>query len=172
MPSRRCLLVIALCALVFAGCSSPPPLDRKVAAATGQEFSSWQMRNREDFPPDQWSEFEAALQEIKLHIISLKEATGGDEVNDALRPKIHQHTVREVLQQGYEARLWRLNVERTELDKMLEQNATLRTRPGDTASASYLEHKHQQQTEQHDKVVAEIRATEQKLAALGGTPKK
>lgn len=152
--------------LLAAGCQRGPRWDRRIEAATPGEWAGWQRSNQESFSRAEWQEIEDACQDLKVRIIALREATGADAVNEALRSKIQGRTVREVLALAGEARLWRLNVERGELEKMIAGNATLRTKPGDTESAAYLLRKAREQQEKLEKVKAEIRATEDRLAGL------
>lgn len=159
------VLLACSCWLVI-GCQRTPLLETKVQAANSRDFSSWQTRQRGEFSPEAWIEWEATLQDIKVRIIALREASGTDAVNEALLPKVNGRTVRDVLRQGYEARLWRLNVEREELEKMIQGNATLRTRPGDTESASYLQRKAQDQTVRLQRTQADIAQAEARLKAL------
>jgi hypothetical protein len=167
MFARRCLFLVFLAGALFAaGCQRTPKLDLKVTAGTARDFSSWQTQNRGEFTPAEWSEFEAVQQDIKLRIIALKEATGTDAVNEALRAKIHGKTFREVMRLGYDDRLWRLNVERTEFQKMVAGNSTLRTAEGDIASANELRRKIDLQKNQLKKAEDEIKATEAKRDAL------
>ncbi len=170
---RPSLASILLAAAVFicTACSRAPLLDRPVEADTAAAFGSWQGRNRADFTPEQWTEFEAALQEIKLKIMADNEASGTEAVNEALRGRIAGRTVREVLQQGYTAKLWRLNVERTEMEKIIAGTATLTTRPGDTASSSYLADRQRRQNERLEHALAEIKAAETRLAELSASGK-
>lgn len=170
---RSWILFLPVAAVMFAlaGCSRTPLLDQKVAAENSREFASWQTRARGEVATDQWTEFEAALSEIKLRIIALKEASGSEAVTSAMLPKIHGKTVREVLQQGYEAKKWRLNVEREELEKIIAGNATLRTKPGDVASAGYLERKQRDDTARLNRAKEEIRVADERLKALA-TPTK
>jgi hypothetical protein len=151
---------------VTAGCQRTPRWDRVVEADSAPAFGAWQRAQQDDFSREEWAEFEAALQDIKVRIIALREASGTDAVNDALRPKIHGQTVRQVLAQGLEARIWRLKVEATELRKMIEGNATLRTAPGDTASSDYLERKQRDQRARLQRVVDELILAEATLAGL------
>ena len=155
--------------MVFAaGCQRTPLLETTVEAANSHDFSSWQTRHREEFSPAAWSEWEAALQDIKVRIIALREASGTDAVNEALLPKVNGQTVRAVLRQGYEARLWRLNVEREELEKNIAGNSTLRTNPGDTESANYLKRKLQEQTTRLERAKSDIAQAEARLKELAG----
>lgn len=173
MTARRFLFPVLVAVAVFAiGCQRTPKLDIKVAAETARDFSSWQTQNRGEFTPAEWTEFEAVQQDIKLKIIALREASGTEAVNDALRAKIHGKTFREVMRLGYDDRLWRLNVERTEFQKMVEGNSTLRTNPGDTASANELKRKIDLQKNQLKKAEDEIKATEAKRDALAAPVEK
>jgi hypothetical protein len=158
--------LVAVAAVVFVSCSRDPLLDRTVRSDTSSAFGSWQGRIRGEFTSAQWTEFESALQEIKLKLMADEEASGTEAVNDALRGKIDGRTVREVFQQGYTAKIWRLNVERAELEKIIAGTASMATRPGDTASERYLADRQRRQNERLDYVVEEIRATEAKLAGL------
>ena len=165
------LLFILVGAFALGGCAKKPRLERVVAAETARDFAAWQRDNRDAFTAEEWTEFEAVLQDLKVRIIALQEATGSDAVNDALRPKLHGRTVRDVLKQGYEARLWRLNVERTEFEKMIAGNATLQTRPGDVASQNYLTQKAREQQARLERTKAGIREAEEKLKALSAPAK-
>ncbi|MDO8542163.1 MAG: hypothetical protein Q7S40_17125 [Opitutaceae bacterium] len=159
-------LALAAAAFATAGCTPTPLMERKIPAESSSAFASWQGRMRGDFNTAQWADFEEALQEIKLKLMADNEASGTDKVNEVMRSKINGRTVREVLQLGYTAKLWRFGVERSELERMIKENATLLTKPGDTASAEYLERKHRDQTARLNKVIEQIRVTQEKLGAL------
>jgi hypothetical protein len=163
-PSLAGILVLLLG--LTAGCQRTPRWDRVVEADPPPAFGAWQRSQQDDFSKEEWAEFETALQDIKVRIIALREASGTEGVNDALRPKIHGQTVRQVLQQGLEARIWRLKVEEAELKKMIQGNATLRTAPGDTASSDYLERKHRDQQTRRQRAVDDIAQAEATLAGL------
>jgi hypothetical protein len=156
--------VVLFC--LTAGCQRTPRWDRVVEADTQPAFGVWQRAQQDDFSKAEWAEFETALQDIKVRIIALREASGTEAVNDALRPKIHGQTVRQVLQQGLEARIWRLKVECDELTKMIAGNTTLRTAPGDTASAEYLERKERDQQARLQRAMRDIAQAEFTLAEL------
>jgi hypothetical protein len=157
-------LMVLLC--VTTGCQRTPRWDGVVEADSAPAFGAWQRAQQDDFSQAEWTEFETALQDIKVRIIALREASGTEGVNDALRPKIHGQTVRQVLKQGLEARIWRLNVEKIELTKMVEGNATLRTRPGDTASSEYLERKDREQRGRLQRALSDLAQAELTLAGL------
>jgi hypothetical protein len=166
IPRRKFIIGLAVVVALATACQRTPRYDEKVAAENAGAFGRWQRDVQGSFKPAEWAEFESALQDIKVRIITLREATGTEGVNDALRPKIHGRSVRDVLRDGYEARIWRLNVEKTELEKMVKENASLRTNPGDTASSSYLESKRKSQEERLRKVGEEIRAAEETVKGL------
>jgi hypothetical protein len=156
--------VVLLC--LTAGCQRTPRWDRVVEADTPPAFGAWQRAQQDDFSKAEWAEFETALQDIEVRIIALREASGTEAVNDALRPKIHGKSVRQVIALGLEARLWRLKVEETELKKMLDGNATLRTAPGDTASSDYLERKQRDQQARLRRAMDDIAKAEATLSGL------
>lgn len=163
MKSLRVLVLVSIVGLV-AGCSQPPLLERPVQADTVNSFAKWQTAVRPEFGPEGWAEFDAVLQDIKLKLMADEIARGTDAVNDALRKVVHNTTVREVLLQGMQARLWRQNVERTEFEKMIAANATLTTR--DAESAQYLERKRADQVAKLEQVKRAIQATEKRIAEL------
>jgi hypothetical protein len=165
MP-RLLPFVFACLGLVCAACQRTPLLETKVEAGNSHAFSRWQTQHREEFSAAAWSEWEAALQDIKVRIIALREASGTEAVNEALLPKVDGRTVRAVLRQGWEARLWRLNVEREELEKNIAGNSTLRTNPGDTESATYLQRKLQEQKARLERAKADIAQAEARLKEL------
>lgn len=165
MKTLRVLVLISIMNL-FGGCSQPPLLERPIPAETTNAFAKWQVAVRPEFGTEGWAEFEAVLQDIKLKLMADEVARGTDAVNDALRKVVHNTTVREVLLQGMEARLWRQNVERTELEKMIAANATLTTRAGDAESARYLERKRADQVAKLEQVKRAIQATEKRIAEL------
>lgn len=156
--------MVLLC--LTTGCQRTPRWDRVVEADSAPAFGAWQRSQQEEFSKAEWAEFETALQDIKVRIIALREASGTEGVNDALRPKIHGQSVRQVLKQGLEARIWRLKVEEAELTKMIDGNATLRTAPGDTASSDYLERKQRDQQARLQRARDDIAQAEATLSGL------
>lgn len=166
VPRLPALALLLLALGLLTACQRTPLLDRSVTAENTAAFGSWQRANRGDFTPEGWTEFEAIQQDIKVRIIALKEASGTEAVNEAMLAKINGRSVRAVLQQGLEARLWRLNVEREEFEKMLQGNSTLRTREGDTASADYLKRKRAEQEERLQRAKDGIRAVGARLKEL------
>ena len=117
---------------------------------------------------EQWREFDAMIQEIKLRVMADKEATGSEGVEAAMRGRIHGRTFQEVLAMGYEFKLQRLEADRVELARAMDMNAQLITKPGDKASADPLETLRQRQQARLDRLIAEIAELERRLKDLGG----
>lgn len=155
-------------ALVFlcAGCGPRDPLDRKVHARGANAVNMWQSRLAGEFSAADRVRIEGALQEIRLRIMGDKEATGSAAIAEALGTKIHGRTVREVIQLGCELRLVRLRGEGAELERAMEQNSRLVTRPGDRASETHLVELYGRQSVRLEKYRTDILAAEKELAAL------
>jgi hypothetical protein len=152
-----------LLACLVAGCRRTEPLDQPVSADSPQVFSSWKgdMRNR--LSSQQWRDFDVATAEINFTIMTERRATGSAAIDEAMRSSVDGHTVREIVIMGYESKAARLRDERTTLEKNIQENARLRTRPNDTASADYLAMARQRQSERLAKVTAELAEAEDGL---------
>jgi hypothetical protein len=169
MRSQRLFLGAILAGLlVTAGaCSRDTGKEPTVRAETVHDFTMWRTRLGDKLTPEQWREFDAAVQEIRLEAARTGEATGSGPVDAAMRAKIHGHTVREVIALGYDAQLRRLGVDREVLVSLMDRNATLQVRPGDTASADYLKRKRDDQLAELKKIDDQIAAVREKRAAAG-----
>jgi len=159
---------LALCACWLGGCNRGDPHQVAIEAGSPATLGRWRMKMADRFTPDDWKQFEAALQEIRLRVMADREASGSAAVEEATCGRINGHTLREVLAMGYEARLSRLRPVRDELKKAVEGNELLVTKPGDRESVHYLETLRERQLERLRKAEAEIAETEQRRAALGG----
>ncbi len=164
--SRVALYASAALALLCTGCGPGDPHDRKVHAKGATAVNMWQSRLAGEFSVADRTRIEGALQEIRLRIMGDKEATGSAAIAEKLGTKIHGRTVREVIQLGCELRLLRLRGEGAELERAMEQNARLSTRPGDRASETHLVELYGRQNARLEKYRADILAAEQELAAL------
>ncbi len=165
---QRTLVVTLLgFVLIFGGgCGASDLMDQTVSAKSPVAFNAWQSRFASRASSDERRQFETALQEIRYKIMADKEATGSDPISDALRKKVHERSVREVLQLGGELRLLRLLKEHAALHAVMRQNAMLQTREGDKASEDYLVQFHQKQLARLEKLEAEIEAADRELAPL------
>jgi hypothetical protein len=137
-PLLRVSLSVAAC-LAIAGCAARDPLNDRVAAESPIGLQMWLSRNSERLPPDQASDLREALQELRFKIMAEGRVSGSAPVEEALCGEIDGKAVREVLFEGFERQLQRLTYERNALAVSNRENARLRVRPGDTASADYLE---------------------------------
>lgn len=155
-----------LAALGLAACQPADPLEREVSASTPVALAMWQSRLSSGGTTDLRREFEAACLEIRLKVMADKEASGSEPVDRAMREKIHGRPLREVLQLGWESRLWRLQPEYAELERVIAVNAGLETRPGDTASARHLRETHAAHVARLERLRGEIAAAERALAPL------
>lgn len=163
----RILVVVICAALVLGACGRTEPLATPVSATSMSGLGRWRIKQANRFTLEEWREFDAALQEIRLRVMADREASGSEAVEEAMCARINGRSVREVLVLGYEGRFARLQPVRDELKRSLEGNALLVTKPGDRASASYLDTLRGRQEEQLRKTEAEIAVAVQRLEALG-----
>ncbi len=161
---RRALAVAVL--VVTVGCGPSDPLAKTIRAKGAIAVNVWQAGLPGEFSVAERLRIEGALQEIRLKIMGDKEATGSEPITVALGEKIHGRTVREVIQLGCESRLLRLRGEGAGLERALEQNSRLVTRPDDKASENHLVELHGRQSARLEKYRADIIAAELELAAL------
>jgi len=108
-------------------------------------------------------DFDEAIQEVRLKIMTEKVATLSNDVDEALWLKIHHRPLCEVMQEGFQFRLARLTVDREELAKVLAMNSALRTKRGDTASADFLKNLRQDEAEQIAALDAKIAKVQEQL---------
>jgi hypothetical protein len=169
--SCRLFAVAAVC-LASSGCGPSDPLETKVIADDPVAFSMWESKSHDLLPPAQIQEFDDAVQEYKFHIMAEGKATGSEAVSDSMREAINGRTIRYVLQQGLGWKLSRLEAERAGLEGVMAQNAQMRTRPGDTASADYLNVFRKRQEAQLASVTEEIALTREKLKSASPLPSR
>src|SRR5947209_14078576 len=93
---RAAFALVAL-SLVAASCQKTPPLDQKVVARSPAEFMGWRHDVGDELTRPEWSDFDAALQELKVKIMADGKATGSEGVDDAMRAMIDGKTIRDVL---------------------------------------------------------------------------
>lgn len=161
------LLVLAF---LVGACSRGDPHAAPIGAADRGALAKWRMIAADRFTREEWREFEAALQELRLQVMAHREATGSEAIDDAVCRRIDGRTFREVLVLGCESKLERLEPVRNELKTALDTNALLVTQPGDREAQKHLEGFRQRQGERLAKLDAELSAAEERLAALGGRP--
>ena len=116
---------------------------------------------------EEWREFDAMLQELRLQIMANREATGHDAIEAALRSKIHGASFREVLIIGLQARLRRLAPEREAVRRVMNANARNAGVLGKFESTAEFEAARNQQEKRLLALDEEIRITKKRLADFG-----
>lgn len=162
----RALLVwtsVFLC-LVWSGCERGDPQAARIEAATSRALARWRMKMADRLTREQWREFEAALQDVRLRVMAEREASGSDAVEQAMCGRIDGRTLREVLMLGYESKLKRLDPIRVELQRAVGGNELLV--PRDPESEKHLEGFRARQQERLAALDAEIEEAEQRLVQL------
>jgi hypothetical protein len=153
-------------ALVLSACGPRDSLDLKVTAETPLSVSMWRGRVGDKLTPEQWRDFDDALQQVRYDIMQQREATGSNGIDEAMRSKIDGRTIRFVLQLGLGAKLMRLEAEDDVLNEKLAYNRSLRTRPGDDDSAQHLGEVLRSLQRRSEAVKAELADTREKLKLL------
>ena len=164
---RLTFAILVTLAAFAAGCGPSDPLERKIAAESATAFSMWRSQANGFLTAAQCKEVDEAAKELKLAVMNNRETTGTDAVEEAMRAKIHDRTVREMLRAAYEAKIKRLEVDLKGLLIAAEQNSRLTTKAGDTESSSYLSGFRERQMARLNSVQEELKAAQDKLAALG-----
>ena len=167
-PRPRRLALLLAAAIALAGCQPSDPLARKVTAASPIDYATWRSSAAEKFPAATCRDFDDIVQEMKFNVMANQQASGSTGIDDATRAKLHGRTVREILTAGYQLKIARLESERAELATFITGNASMRTRPGDTASSDFLADKVKRQSRQLDTIVTQLNLTREKQARLLG----
>ena len=142
IPVTAALGVALLCLTMLpAGCSkSPVPvLDLKISNGDWNDYNRSLEVIAERQTPEERAEFARALQELKYHAMSGEGQAPGPGVNASLREQVAGLAVRQVLVTGLSIKLGRKQEEEKALVRSIMMNHRLRTKPGDDASADFLE---------------------------------
>lgn len=115
--------LLAALLLATAGCQKTDPRQQPVQAKSPSAFMRWRSMIGRDIKADEWREFDAMLQEIRLRVTAEKQASGTEAVEAAMRSRIDGLTFHETVALGYEGRLQRLRPERQETLKAMRLNA-------------------------------------------------
>lgn len=165
-PLRSSILLAV--SLALAGCARTPPLDRIVKAESPSALSHWRERMGNDLTQAQWDDFDAARGEIELKIKMDPAAKESDAVDAMVCVKISGQTVRQVIQQGFELKLARLDAEGVWLVDFIHKNAA--TPSGNSLPAGDPLERVYTQVALLDQVDKEIERTSQKLDLLLNRP--
>lgn len=161
------ILVLSVVLALAPGCGPSVPLDTRVTATDSLSLSLARAEAQQALTPQQMEDFDKAIQEIKLHIMAAGTAHGSEAVSEALYQSINGHTLRSIIQMGLESEYTRAEFERSTLEKSMATNALMRTRPGDTDSATYLSDLRERQTARLKAATEEVKHVKERLAASG-----
>jgi len=137
MKPRLSLFWLLPVLAVSAGCSKGP-LDSPVSARNYTQYAMWKSDIDPSLTDGQRRALADAESEIKLGI-QINSGGGGPEgIDAAYFEAIDGRTLRDVLQQGLNPKIDRLELESSAYGKVLDLDATIETREGDLPSADYL----------------------------------
>lgn len=141
IPVPVALGLALLCLTLPAGCGKAPVpvLDLKISNGDWNDYNRSLELIAERQTPEERVEFAKALQELKYHAMSGEGQAPGPGVNASIREQVAGLAVRQVLVTGLSIRLGRKQEEQKALLRSFVMNARLRTKPGDDASAEFLE---------------------------------
>ncbi len=148
--------MILLGAMIFCGGCRKNPYDQKISAATQQELNQWLSLNTHRLSLEETAEIKDCLAEIKVSFMLAKEAAGQDNINRKMCEKIDGMALKDTVVLGYELQIARLELEKARLQKDLAYKRSLKARPGDLASANFLE-------DQKEQVRAQISKFDERL---------
>lgn len=164
------LSVTLLCLILLpAGCSQDPvpALDLKISDGDWNDYHRSLEAIAARQTPEERVEFGKALQELKYHAMSGEGQAPGPGVNASIREQIAGLAVRQVLVTGLSIKLGRKQEEEKALLRSIRMNHRLRTKPGDDASADFLESVRSGQAKQLKALRDEISALTKRIEELG-----
>ncbi len=159
---------LALLLLATAGCTRTPIEDTKIAASDTTEFFRWKRDATSALSPERQKQFESTLEELRTDIMFKREASGHDAIEAAVCQRLNNLTVKQALLRGAQTRWQRLAAERDDLQRVINANAHLITKPGDETAALDLGEFRAKQQQRLDADSRELPALEKEIAELGG----
>ena len=168
MRFRTFLPLLALAVgLGESACNRTDPRFVPISSSSSGAYARWRMSVSDSIRVEEWREFDAMLQELRVRIMANREATGHDAIESALRSKIHGATFREVLIIGLQAKLNRLGPEREAVRRVMNANARSAGILGKFESTAEFEDARTQQEKRMLAIDEEIRLTKRRLADFG-----
>jgi hypothetical protein len=161
-------LAVLVAGLAVSACGPKDPLEGKVDAVDYVTYSMWRSATAGRLSPRQLADLDEAVQEIRFHIMAEGKVSGSAAVEDEALHVMEGQTVRRVLRQGLGWELKRASAEKSALEVSMTQNALMRTRPGDTASATYLSDLSDRQAARLKAATDQVNHARERLAAAGG----
>jgi hypothetical protein len=163
-PAKWFSVLIAL--VVFAGCQRADPRFEPVTAASPSAFSRWRSMASDRIKAPEWREFDAVLQEIRLRVTAEKQASGSEAVEAAMRSRIDGLLFRDVLILGHEAKLQRIEPERSEVQLAMQVNIRRASFERGTESGADIERIRERQEKRLKDLDAQIAAAKARIAEL------
>lgn len=165
---KRALVVVVAVGLVgaLAGCggqSAPTKIDAQTMSA----YRVWRSRAVSEVSSDAWSEFNAAIQDIRLRAMT-HGVSGEDAIDDAMCQQINGHTIDEVLIADYTTKVDELQQTAKQMKEMVDANALLVAKPGDDAAAEELDRRRSEQLARLNRVLDDVDKFQRRLAQLKG----
>lgn len=153
--------------LVTAGCQKTDPRKDPVQAQSPSAFMRWRSMIGTEIKADEWREFDAMLQEIRLRVTAEKQASGTEGVEAAMRSRINGLSFTDVVALGYEGRLLRLRPERQETLNAMRANAQGAGQLEGMKLGSEMERMRQAQAKRLAQLDAQIDEAVKRLKELG-----
>lgn len=160
------MLVMLLAAVT--GCTRTPIEDSLIAADDTTTFYRWKRDTASQLSPEQQRQLETTLAELRLDIMFRQVATGHDAIESAVCERLNRLPVKEALLLGAQLKWHRLAAERDDLQRVINANSRLITKPGDQAAAADLDQYRAKQQQRADTVAQELQGVEKEIQALGG----
>lgn len=164
---RGLVLVVAVwLAGGLAGCggqSAPTKIDARSMSA----YRNWRSRAAADFSNDTWSEFDAAIQDIRLRAMT-HGVSGEGAIDDAMCQQVDGHTMDEVLIADYTTKVDELQQTAKQMKEMVDANALLVPKPGDTDAAEELDRRRTEQLGRLNRTLDDVDKLNRRLAQLKG----
>jgi len=162
---------VALCLMAAAaGCTRTPVEDTKIAAADTTEFFRWKRDIASELSPERQRQLDSTLEELRLDLMLRHEASGHDAIEAAVCQRLNHLSVKEALLLGAQLKWQRLAAERDDLQRVLNANSHLITKPGDQNAAVDLDQYRTTLQKRVDTANQELPALEKEISELGGPP--
>lgn len=165
-PLRVSVAVLGLALLVGCDRAPLPVLDLQVAKGDWADYHRSLQAISDRQTPEERKEFEQALQELKFQAMLGDGPSKNPVLRGEVREQIAGMSVRDVLILGGTIRLDRKKEQEKALLRSVLMNARLKTKPGDDASAEFLDGVRTEQARQMQALRAEIADLKQRLAEL------